>query len=283
MHPPETAFPPAPVRHPLARATRTVREALKSVADVNPTFVPTPEEAHLLAELVALEAQVAHLRLRVMASAADVAEASGDRSIATWLSRTQRLRRSDCAADLRLAEALDHDRPLVADALGAGELSIPKPAWWSAPWTSCPPAWGPTCASGPRRRWCSTRPSSSPPRWPDSAAGSSTSSPPRWPRPRRLLSWPGSNAAQPSGSACGCAPWATAPPGSRRSSPTPRPPGWPRTCMPSPTRGKRTAARAGCRDGRPHGRGGRARHVVRQHADPTAPPPAPGRGLQPAP
>ena len=124
MHPPETAFPPAPVRHPLARATRTVREALKSVADVNPTFVPTPEEAHLLAELVALEAQVAHLRLRVMASAADVAEASGDRSIATWLSRTQRLRRSDCAADLRLAEALDHDRPLVADALEAGELSI---------------------------------------------------------------------------------------------------------------------------------------------------------------
>ncbi len=124
MSTPGTAPLPTATRHPLARAARTVREVLKSVSDVNPTFVPTPEKALLLTDLVALEAQVAELRLRVMASAADVAEASGDRSVATWLSRTQHLRWGDCTADLRLAESLERDHPLVADALRAGELNL---------------------------------------------------------------------------------------------------------------------------------------------------------------
>lgn len=110
--------------HPVIEAATTLREALKSVADVNPTFMTTSEKATALAELVVLESQVAELRLRVMAVADDVADRGADRDVAGWFSRTQRLRRSDCAADLRLARTLDAERPHLARAVREGQVSV---------------------------------------------------------------------------------------------------------------------------------------------------------------
>ena len=59
--------------HPILAAAGTIDEALKSVADTNPTFMSTPDKAAALGELVRLETQIAELRLRVLADAGDVA------------------------------------------------------------------------------------------------------------------------------------------------------------------------------------------------------------------
>jgi hypothetical protein len=61
------------VTHPIITAVSDVRSALKVVADANPTFMATEEKAVALRELVAAEAQLAELRLRVLASAGDLA------------------------------------------------------------------------------------------------------------------------------------------------------------------------------------------------------------------
>ena len=53
--------------HPILAAASDVRSTLKSVADANPTFMTTGEKAEALRELVAAEAQVAELRLRILA------------------------------------------------------------------------------------------------------------------------------------------------------------------------------------------------------------------------
>ncbi|GGD06056.1 HNH endonuclease signature motif containing protein [Nocardioides daphniae] len=106
-----------PSTHPLTTVVGLLREQVKSVGDLEPVFMVTRDKADVLGELVALESQVAELRLRVMVAAGDVAEMSGDRSVASWLARTQRLRRGDCAADARLADALDRDLPVLSHAL----------------------------------------------------------------------------------------------------------------------------------------------------------------------
>ncbi|QCX26573.1 DUF222 domain-containing protein [Nocardioides jishulii] len=111
-------------QHSLTTLVGLLREQVKSVADLNPVFMPTVDKVDVLGELVALESQVAALRLRVMASAGDVAVESGDRSVAAWLSRTQRLRRSDCVADGRLAEALDRDLPVLSTALREARVNL---------------------------------------------------------------------------------------------------------------------------------------------------------------
>ncbi|QCX26613.1 HNH endonuclease signature motif containing protein [Nocardioides jishulii] len=110
--------------HPLSELTGTISEALKSVADVNPTFMPTGDKAAVLRDLVVLESRAAELRLRVLASAGDVAGAEGFRDAAAWLAFHTRTRRGDAAADLRLAVALDRERAVLARAVREGHVSI---------------------------------------------------------------------------------------------------------------------------------------------------------------
>ena len=110
--------------HLVREVAAVIDAALKSVADVSPTFMETSDKVAALGELVALETRVAELRLRVMACADDVAAESGDRDVASWLSRTHGLRRGDCAADLRLADAMDRERPLLARAVREGRVNV---------------------------------------------------------------------------------------------------------------------------------------------------------------
>ncbi|WP_239021610.1 HNH endonuclease signature motif containing protein [Nocardioides jishulii] len=110
--------------HPVNAVAASISSSLKSVADVNPTFMRTNEKADALLALADAESRVAELRLRVMAAAGDVAEGEGFRSIATWLAHHGHVRRGDAAADLRLAEALDRDLPVLAAALREARTNL---------------------------------------------------------------------------------------------------------------------------------------------------------------
>lgn len=112
--------------HFVTDVAATVQQLLKSVADVNPTFLPTDEKAAALLTLLDIEAQAAELRLRVMACADDVAEREGFHTLATWLARHGNVRRGDAAADLRLAKALDRDQPELAAALREARVNLPQ-------------------------------------------------------------------------------------------------------------------------------------------------------------
>ncbi|WP_179714456.1 HNH endonuclease signature motif containing protein [Nocardioides lianchengensis] len=109
--------------HPIRVAAREIDHALKTVADVNPSFMTTPDKAAALRELAVLEARVSELRLRVAADACDVAEEHGARDVGAWTAHAVRRRRADCARELRLALALA-DRPVLAAAVREGAVNL---------------------------------------------------------------------------------------------------------------------------------------------------------------
>ena len=110
--------------HPIVAAACDVRSVLKSVRDANPTFMSTGEKAAALSELVAAEAQVAELRLRILADAGDLAADTAARDAAGWLAQHTRTSYADARADLRLADALDRERPVLAAAMREGAASL---------------------------------------------------------------------------------------------------------------------------------------------------------------
>ena len=110
--------------HPIIAAASDVRASLKAVADANPTFMTTGDKATALVELAAAEAQLAELRLRILADAGDLAEATAARDAAGWLAQHTRASYADARADLRLAQALDRDRPTLAAAMRDGAASL---------------------------------------------------------------------------------------------------------------------------------------------------------------
>ncbi len=110
--------------HLLTDTAGAVQGMLKSVADLDPVFIPAEEKGAALLAWLDVETQVAELRLRCMASAGDAAAAEGFHSVASWLAHHGRVRRSDAAADLRLAEALDRDLPLLAAGLREARVNL---------------------------------------------------------------------------------------------------------------------------------------------------------------
>ena len=75
-------------------------------------------------ELAAAEAQVAELRLRILADAGDLAADTAAKDAAGWLAQHTRTSYADARADLRLADALDRDRPVLAAAMREGAASL---------------------------------------------------------------------------------------------------------------------------------------------------------------
>ena len=110
--------------HPVVAFAAGVRAAAKEVADVEPVFMSTEQKADALRELTRAEAQLAGLRLRVMAVADDVAEQRGDRDVAAWLATETRTEYQSARADQELATRLDRRWHHVAAALTAGTLSV---------------------------------------------------------------------------------------------------------------------------------------------------------------
>lgn len=109
--------------HPIRQAAWAIGTALKSVATVNPTFMTTADKAEALKELAALEGRLAELRMRVLATAGDVAESTAAKDAGAWLAHQTRGRLEDARAELRLAQALDRRYPVLATALREGDAN----------------------------------------------------------------------------------------------------------------------------------------------------------------
>lgn len=112
------------VWHPILSATVEVGAVLTSVAGVDPVFMTTAQKAEALRELAGLEARLVELRLRVLATAGDVVEATAARDAGTWLALETRGRIEDARADHALAIALERRYPTLAVALGAGDANL---------------------------------------------------------------------------------------------------------------------------------------------------------------
>ncbi|MEP9385433.1 DUF222 domain-containing protein [Nocardioides cheoyonin] len=107
----------------LIEAVHAVRAALAGVRDAQPVYLRTGEKAEVLRELVAAEAELAALRLRVMASAGDLAERDGARDVAGWLAASLPVDGRAARSDGRLAEALERWL-LLSEALAEGRVSL---------------------------------------------------------------------------------------------------------------------------------------------------------------
>lgn len=110
--------------HPILAAAATMQVAVKSVADVQPVFMTPDQKATALVELTRLESQVAGLRLRIIAGAADVAEADGMRDVASWVAHHTLTPVEHARADAWLAGRLDTTYGGVADALASGDVTL---------------------------------------------------------------------------------------------------------------------------------------------------------------
>lgn len=109
--------------HPVLSATADLASTLKSVADVNPTFMDAGDKATALVELARVEAQLVELRLRVMADAQDLAAGTASSDVAGWLAVSTRCRPEDARADLRLARSLDRRWEGVSSGLREGAVN----------------------------------------------------------------------------------------------------------------------------------------------------------------
>jgi len=110
--------------HPILTAATVLGRALSQVADANPVFLTTTQKASVLTELARVEAQVAELRLRVLASAGDLAETTAARDVGEWLAQATRGRFDQARADFQLAQALDRRYAALGAALRAGEANL---------------------------------------------------------------------------------------------------------------------------------------------------------------
>ncbi len=112
--------------HPVAVALQEIDAALTSIVDTNPAFMSPLELSDAMVEATRLEAQLAEVRLRMLACADEVAARVGARTAGDWLARETRHRSSDMRADHRLGVALDRDRSAVAAGLRGGALNLPQ-------------------------------------------------------------------------------------------------------------------------------------------------------------
>jgi hypothetical protein len=117
-----------PHTHPVLTAVAAIDAALKDVADVDPTFMRTAEKQAALLRLSELSSRVDELRLRVLASAGDVAEQTGARDAAAWLSHEARLDRPATRREARLAEAVDRRWTAVGAAVREGTVNLDQVA-----------------------------------------------------------------------------------------------------------------------------------------------------------
>ncbi|WP_183100919.1 HNH endonuclease signature motif containing protein [Nocardioides pelophilus] len=82
------------------------------------------EKTTALQEITALEATLTDLKLRVLATAGDVADAAGARDIGSWAAHLTHADPTAARADARLAEALDRRWTRVAAGMADGAVAL---------------------------------------------------------------------------------------------------------------------------------------------------------------
>jgi Domain of unknown function (DUF222) len=112
--------------HPLVSCVDAIEAALKEVAGVDPAFLGTGDKAGVLVRLHALEGRLTGLRLRVMAAADELADATADHSVATWLAAETRTDPRAQAGDLALARALERRWTGLSEAIADGAVNLPQ-------------------------------------------------------------------------------------------------------------------------------------------------------------
>ncbi len=112
--------------HPVRACARVIGSALDQVADLDPMYMTTTDKAASLVELTRLSARLEALRLRVLATADDVALDSGDRSPAARLAHRTRSDVRPALSDGRLAESLESRWQLVREGLADGSVNVPS-------------------------------------------------------------------------------------------------------------------------------------------------------------
>jgi hypothetical protein len=103
------------VEHLLATSLEVARRIDEPVA--------TTTKARILSKIERTTSVTAGAKLRLMAGAADVAAQSGDRDVATWLSRATKTDLKTAQAQQHLARELAEECPEVGDALRAGKVN----------------------------------------------------------------------------------------------------------------------------------------------------------------
>jgi Domain of unknown function (DUF222) len=109
--------------HPVRACARAIGSALDEVAGVDPTYMSTADKASALVELSSLTVRLEALRLRVLATADDVALDAGVRSGAAWLAHETRTDLGPTLSDGWLAESLETRWHQVRDALATGRVN----------------------------------------------------------------------------------------------------------------------------------------------------------------
>ncbi|MEZ5096445.1 MAG: DUF222 domain-containing protein [Nocardioides sp.] len=112
------------MEHPILQACASIADTVKDVAEVNPVFMSTPAKGEALRRLARVQAQLAELRLRVLADAGDVAADTAAHTVAEWLTVHTGVLHEDARADHRLAVALDRRYATLAAGLRAGEVTV---------------------------------------------------------------------------------------------------------------------------------------------------------------
>ncbi len=99
---------------------------LDELLGVNPTFRTTAEKQDLLLRAAKARARLQALEMTVLATADDVAEATGARSTAAWLAQELRDAPGRLREEARLARALDTRWQQVAAAFRTGVINLPQ-------------------------------------------------------------------------------------------------------------------------------------------------------------
>ncbi|WP_141014948.1 HNH endonuclease signature motif containing protein [Nocardioides sambongensis] len=110
--------------HPdrITGAVTRVRAELAGVADAQPAFLKTEDREALLTELVAAEAQLTELRMRVLSASGDVADLHGARDVAGWVASRSNVQARRLRAEAELAAAAER-WPGVTAAMATGRLT----------------------------------------------------------------------------------------------------------------------------------------------------------------
>ena len=116
--------PGQPQRHPVLGCVAGVEAAVKDVADVNPAFMSTADKQAALLGLSGVIDRLEELRLRILATAEDVADQHGARDAAAWLAHAGRRDRGHTRRQLRLAQRLDRRWAGLAQAMRDGAVNL---------------------------------------------------------------------------------------------------------------------------------------------------------------
>ncbi len=106
-------------------ALKAIETALQGLLATDPTYWRTDQKKDLLERLEKLQAQQAALKLRVLASAGDIAEETGAKDVSGWMRTELLVDKAVARSQVKLAAAVTKYE-LVADGLAEGVVSQDK-------------------------------------------------------------------------------------------------------------------------------------------------------------